>query len=158
MKTPMKTLKDVREAVNYGDLFAVDVLALTLWGESRGESLEGRIAVACVIRNRANAASWFGKGISGVCLKRWQFSCWLPQGGASNFKQLMAMANKTDAGRLKNREYRECYWIAKGICAGAVRDQVKRANHYYVDGTRKPKWAVGQKPALQLGTHLFFKL
>ena len=154
----MKTLKDVREAVNYGDLLGMDVLALTLWGESRGETLEGRIAVACVIRNRAHEKSWYGNGIAGVCLKRWQFSCWLPQGGESNFKQLMAMANKTDAGRLKTPAYHECYWIAQGICDGVVRDQVKRANHYYVAGTRKPKWAVGQTPVLQLGTHLFFKL
>ena len=154
----MKTLKDVREAVDYGDLLEDDVLALTLWGESRGESLEGRIAVACVIRNRASAESWYGHGIAGVCLKRWQFSCWLPQGGESNCRQLMAMANKTPGARFRNIEYRECYWIAHGICASSVRDQVKRANHYYVDGTRKPKWAVGQTPVLQLGTHLFFRL
>ena len=154
----MKTLKDVREAAHYGELYVEDVLALTLWGESRGESLEGRIAVACVIRNRANAKSWYGDGIVGVCLKRWQFSCWLPEGGATNCTQLMAMANKTHISRMKTPAYRECFWIAQGICGGVVRDQVKRANHYYVDGTRKPKWAVGQTPALQLGTHLFFKL
>ena len=154
----MKTLKDVREAVNYGELDEVNVLALTLWGESRGETLEGRIAVACVIRNRAHAKSWYGHGIAGVCLKRWQFSCWLPQGGESNCRQLMAMANKAHMTRLKTPGYRECYWIAHGIYNGAVRDQVKRANHYYVDGTRKPKWAVGQTPVLHLGTHLFFRL
>ena len=151
-------LADVRAAVESGAIFDVSVLALTLWGESRGESLEGRIAVASVIRNRANEKSWYGKGIAGVCLKRWQFSCWLPQGGESNFKQLMAMANKSYGVRLKNLAYRECDWIAQGICAGDVRDQVKRSNHYYVDGASTPKWAVGQTPVLQLGTHLFFRL
>ena len=154
----MKTLKDVREAAYNGELDKVDVLALTLWGESRGETVEGRIAVACVIRNRAHEQSWYGNGIGGVCLKRWQFSCWLPQGGESNCRQLMAMANKAHMTRVKNPAYRECYWIAQGICGDVVRDQVKRANHYYVDGTRKPKWAVGQNHVLQLGTHRFFRL
>ena len=154
----MKTLKDVCEAALFDELSEVDVLALTLWGESRGETLGGRIAVACVIRNRANEKSWYGHGISGVCLKRWQFSCWLPQGGESNCRQLMAMANKTHISRMKTVAYRECFWIAQGICNRVVRDQVKRANHYYVDGTRKPKWAVGQTPVLELGTHLFFRL
>ena len=154
----MKNLKDVREAWRNGELIDADVLALTLWGESRGESLEGRIAVACVIRNRVNEQSWYGDLISGVCLKRWQFSCWLPQGGKDNFRQLLAMANKTHISRVKIPAYRECFWIAQGICSEAVRDQVKRANHYYVNGTRKPKWAGGQTPVLQLGTHLFFRL
>ena len=31
-----------------------DILARTLWGEARGESLVGRIAVAWTIRNRVN--------------------------------------------------------------------------------------------------------
>ena len=154
----MKSLKDVREAFDFGELNEVDVLALTLWGESRGETVEGRIAVACVIRNRAHAKSWYGHRIAGVCLKRWQFSCWLPKGGESNFRQLMAMVDKTHLSRVKTLAYRECYWIAQGICGDVVGDQVKRANHYYVDGTRKPKWAVGQTPVLQLGTHLFFRL
>ena len=154
----MTNLKDVRAAVRDDELRDVDVLALTLWGESRGESLAGRIAVACVIRNRAAAASWYGDGISGVCLKRWQFSCWLPQGGEANCKRLMAMANKTHISRVKIPAYRECFWIAQGICSEAVRDTVNRSNHYYVDGTRKPKWAGGQTPVLKLGTHLFFRL
>jgi hypothetical protein len=40
-----------------------DILARTLWGEARGESLAGQIAVAWTIRNRVNdgnAKSWWG--------------------------------------------------------------------------------------------------
>lgn len=56
-----------------------DVLARTLWGEVRGESLEGQIAVAWSIRNRVNAGkakSWWGEGYTGVCQKPYQFGCW----------------------------------------------------------------------------------
>lgn len=43
-----------------------DILARTLWGEARGESLAGQIAVAWTIRNRVNegkAASWWGRAM-----------------------------------------------------------------------------------------------
>ena len=56
-----------------------DILARTLWGEARGESLAGQIAVAWTIRNRVNdgkAKSWWGEGYAGVCQKPYQFSCW----------------------------------------------------------------------------------
>ena len=154
----IKTVKDVRAAYASGDMVDEDVLALTLWGESRGESNKGRIAVACVIRNRAESKSWFGDGISGVCLKHWQFSCWIHQGGKANCAQLIAMANKSHTARLKTSGYRACYQIAQDICGDVVQDQVKKANHYYVDGSRKPRWAAGQTPVLQVGHHLFFRL
>lgn len=50
-----------------------------LWGEARGKSLAGQIAVAWTIRNRVNdgkAKSWWGEGYAGVCQKPYQFSCW----------------------------------------------------------------------------------
>jgi hypothetical protein len=43
-----------------------DILACTLWGEARGESLAGQIAVAWTIRNRVNDGkdrSWWGGGL-----------------------------------------------------------------------------------------------
>ena len=55
------------------------ILARTLWGEARGESLAGQIAVAWTIRNRVddgNTKSWWGEGYAGVCQKPYQFSCW----------------------------------------------------------------------------------
>ena len=56
-----------------------DILTRTLWGEARGESLAGQIAVAWTIRNRVNdgkAKSGWGEGYACVCLKPYQFSCW----------------------------------------------------------------------------------
>jgi len=54
----------------------LDILAKTLWGEARGEGREGLIAVAWVIKNRADNPGWWGKSIELVCLKPYQFSCW----------------------------------------------------------------------------------
>ena len=56
-----------------------DILARTLWGEARGESLAGQIAVAWTIRNRVKDGkdkSWWGEGYASVCQKPYQFSCW----------------------------------------------------------------------------------
>ena len=35
------------------------IMAATLWGEARGDGIEGMEAVACVIVNRFNARKWF---------------------------------------------------------------------------------------------------
>lgn len=53
--------------------FEVMLLALTVWGEARGESYKGKLGVAFVICNRAKFS---GNKISGVVLKAWQFSFW----------------------------------------------------------------------------------
>lgn len=54
----------------------IDILARTIYGEARGEPWEGKIAVAWVVRNRAERGGWWGDTIREVCLKPWQFSCW----------------------------------------------------------------------------------
>ena len=44
-----------------------DILARSLWGEARGESLAGQIAVAWTIRNRVNdgkTKSWWGEQLN----------------------------------------------------------------------------------------------
>ncbi|MGH9341530.1 MAG: hypothetical protein ACRD1R_18585, partial [Acidobacteriota bacterium] len=64
----------------------IHVLAATLFGESRGEKLEVKLAVGCVIRNRSqNDVRWDGVDWKSTCLKDWQFSCW----------------NKNDPNRIK---------------------------------------------------------
>ena len=52
------------------------IMAKTIWGEARGESHNGQVAVAWVIRNRAERGGWWGNTIREVCLKDQQFSCW----------------------------------------------------------------------------------
>ena len=52
------------------------IMAKTIWGEARGESYSGQVAVAWVIRNRAERGGWWGNTIREVCLKDQQFSCW----------------------------------------------------------------------------------
>ena len=159
MKLKLKTLADVRNRLKQGVFLGSDVLALTLWGEERGGSVQGRIAVGCVIRNRVDEGGRYGKGYGGVCLKRWQFSCWLPQGGEQNFLALMKLANRSLAREPReiSRVFTECSWVAKGIISGALMDCVKKANHYHTKNSTA-KWAKGQKAVAEIGEHLFYRL
>lgn len=55
--------------------FDVVLLAMTLWGEARGESFQGKLGVAYVICNRMKRGK-IGTRVSEVVLKPFQFSFW----------------------------------------------------------------------------------
>ncbi|MHC8321113.1 cell wall hydrolase [Pseudomonas sp. GB2N2] len=130
-----------------------DILARTLWGEARGESLTGQIAVACTIRNRVNDGkhkSWWGEGYSGVCQKPYQFSCW----------------NKTDPNyafliglkQIPSRELAQARIAADHVIDGKVPDPTAGATHYYATTMpMPPAWVKGAKQTLKLGHHIFFR-
>ncbi|MDT9673828.1 cell wall hydrolase [Pseudomonas sp. JV414] len=130
-----------------------DVLARTLWGEARGESLTGQIAVAWTIRNRVNdgkAKSWWGEGYAGVCQKPWQFSCW--NKNDPNFSYLSG-AKPIPAG-----EFARAQKAADLVMSGTEPDPTGGATHYYATTMPKaPTWTVGAKQTLKLGRHIFFK-
>ena len=130
-----------------------DILARTLWGEARGESLAGQIAVAWAIRNRVNdgnAKSWWGEGYSGVCQKPYQFSCW--NKSDPNFAYL------SGAKQIPFREFAQAQIAAEQVMAGKVPDPTGGATHYYATTMPKPPvWVKGAKQTLKLGRHIFFK-
>lgn len=141
-------------------------LTLTLLGEARGEEVEGRIAVANVIRNRMRDDRW-PDDIKGVCFQPMQFSCWQTIGGAANYKALWQMAERMVNGSPLKSSFaadalvNETRWIADGIIAGVTRDRTGGANHYV---TRQlwertpPAWARGQVPSCLILRHAFFRL
>lgn len=144
-----------------------DALWLTLWAECRGEPVEGKIAVASVIRNRAlYGAGRFGVGYKGVCLKPKQFSCWNP-GSDANHVRLMRMAERvvSDYAVRSMLVYddltRELQYIAQGILGGQLRSNVGQCDHYLTTElfTRKPPaWAKGRTPTYFVGNHAFLWL
>ena len=52
----------------------VDLMALCIWAESRGEPGEGQVAVAWVIKNRIDHPCWWGRDVHTVILTPCQFS------------------------------------------------------------------------------------
>lgn len=130
-----------------------DILARTLWGEARGESLAGQIAVAWTIRNRVSdgkAKSWWGEGYTGVCQAPYQFSCW--NKNDSNFAYLSGVKP------IPFREFAQSQIAADQVIAGKVSDPTGGATHYYATTMAKsPDWAAKAKQTLKLGHHVFFK-
>lgn len=127
----------------------VDTLARTLYGEARGQGLDGMAAVANVIVNRANNPGWWGASIASVCTHPWQFSCW--NEGDPNRARLLRV---TDA----DPQFRDCLLIARAAVAGELRDRTSGANHYHATSIPVPKWARGRKPTVTIGDHCFYRI
>ena len=85
------------------------IFAKTIWAEARGEPLEGQIAVANVILNRARQGGWWGDDIAEVCCKPKQFSCW--NGGDPNRARM-------DGLELQDRAFARAVSVAAGAWAG----------------------------------------
>ena len=136
---------------SFGDL---DVMARTVYGEARGEIETGKIAVAWCIRNRAELdlgsdgkPDWWGEGIGGVCLKPYQFSCWLPNDPM--FPKIKAAKTCQLAGCLKS-----CF----AVLGGDAPDPTGGATHYHASSIAAPRWAAGRTPVAVIGAHRFFRL
>jgi spore germination cell wall hydrolase CwlJ-like protein len=129
------------------------LLALTVYGEARGESEQGRIAVAQVILNRASRPRWWGKSVEEVILKPYQFSCW--NVGDPNAVLLRGAMNGINSITETNA------FIA---CTAAVMeaqllrfDLTNGADHYCTHKVR-PSWFSQEKVTARIGGHVFFRL
>jgi N-acetylmuramoyl-L-alanine amidase len=143
----------------------LQAVALTIFGESASEPIEGKVAVGCVIRNRVNHPKRYGSTYSAVCHARAQFSCWFRFGGAENYTRLMAMAKATVTGKPLPLEawgldvYQECVFVAEGIIGGQLRDRVGKSTHYMTRALwtkSPPEWVKGLSPSASVGSHDFF--
>lgn len=138
------------------------IACLTIYGESRGEPIEGQIAIGCVIRNRVHMGRW-GASYAKVCLSPWQFSCWRPEGGKANYDTVIAAAELLAKSTTLPDDMllRQCAWVSQGVIGQWIMDTVRDATHYYNPAAMTPrgsvpKWAVGLVPAVRRGSHLFF--
>ena len=132
--------------VSSTDLFT---LAQTLWGEARGEGIQGLEAVAWVIRNRHEIhPRWKGLPIFQVCKAPYQFSCWLQND--PNYPKMLGLS--TD-----DALFVECLISAAEVLGGQVVNPVGLSTHYYAKGTPEPKWAIGKTPFVTIGHHMFYE-
>jgi spore germination cell wall hydrolase CwlJ-like protein len=136
------------------DIDVVDAhwMALTMWGEGRGEGEAGMLAVGHVIRNRWQARR-HGAFVTDTVSQAWQFSAW-NEGDPNR----AAMLN-IDALSPGSRDYR--LWLAAKrlaveILAGRSADPTGGALFYHTTGVQ-PAWAQGLAPTTQVGSHLFFR-
>lgn len=123
----------------------LEVLARTLFGEARGESREGKEAVAAVIVNRLKIGRW-GKNAASVCLAKKQFSCW---NDADGNRPKMAAVTLADPA------FAECMEIATAALDGSLEDRTKGSLHYHVEAL-SPFWAYRKSPVYRTGNHVFY--
>ena len=128
----------------------IDILARTIYGEARGESLSGQEAVASVVLNRVKFAKckgryWWGNTIAEVCRCPWQFSCW--NVNDPNYKILTQ-------DLLADKSFQVCRRIALRAIGGVLSDQTCGATHYHLRSLR-PKWSIGKIPCAEIGNHIF---
>lgn len=126
---------------------AIDVLARTIWGEARGEPMEGREAVASVVVNRARRRrKHFGLTVEDVCRKPWQFSCW--NSNDPNRRRLLEVS-------LADAVFRHCLDIARRAVSGTLADRTAGSTHYHHEAIA-PVWSRGHSPVTQIGRHRFY--
>lgn len=129
----------------------IDVVWLTIFGEARGEPIEGMIAVGCVIRNRV-IASKMTKTYKDVCLAPLQFSCW--NENDPNLNEMMVAAVGTTP------RIREIKFIGAGIYQNMFRDNTSGSTHYLTTRLfheNPPTWATSGKVMATIGNHTFLQ-
>lgn len=156
---PEKLTPDVIAAIK-GTLFPAQVVGLTAWAEARSRFEKGKgwlpnpidamVDVINVVHNRATDARWQVLGHAGVCLQRWQFSCWEPTGGpddpydpdklAENFEALMARAQFLIAGKKPSEKLASCIDVAESFLDGRHENVLPGATHYYATWITAPTW------------------
>ena len=131
----------------------LDLLQCLIWGEARGETLEGKIGVACVVMNRVKEKPWRGDDWSGVMLRPRQFSCF-----NLSDPNLLKIVTGYQADRWGDAIWRMCRWIAHGVIYNWVPDNTNGANHYCNADSDLPYWAEGKTPIKIIGNHNFYRL
>jgi len=141
------TMSDVHKKYFMG-LSDTELMARTIWAEARGQGYAGQVAVANVILNRVNdSLKRFGKGVKGVLLKRWAFSCFEP--ADPNFSGLMK-----DINILVMVEAR---LIAQMAIEGLLLDPTDGATHYFNPSIAKPSWMSKLEYKAQIEDHVFYR-
>ena len=130
------------------------ILARAIFGEARGESRDGKVAVGWVIRNRAENGRWWGTDYHGVILKPLQFSAF-NQGDTNR----IFVEDPLHRNSQQDREaWYECYGTAGQVLNSEIADTTKRADHFYSISIPKPSWADEAKFTIQIGNHRFYRL
>jgi spore germination cell wall hydrolase CwlJ-like protein len=141
------------------------LLALTVLGEARNQSYQGKVAVAQVVKNRMEAKAM---SVADTVLAPWQFSCWNPED--PNKLYLTEVIIK-QAGNVLEGLWEECVQAAESAL-GTPRevDPTGGATHYCTEGlwgaqatkTKNPPWYSKRcidkgvtEFLIQIGAHCF---
>ncbi|MFN2581804.1 MAG: cell wall hydrolase [Candidatus Dormibacteria bacterium] len=134
-----------------------EIVAVTLFGEARGQSAALRLGIGNVIRNRAHLRRQPART---VCLAPKQFSCWLAID--PNYAVVLDALRHLSTGGHLGPVMRECLRLADGLLAETLRTNVGLSTHYYspaamVPRDRVPTWAQGRMPVTVIDGTRFYE-
>ena len=132
------------------DAEQIDVMARTTWGEARGEGVSGMNAVLNVIMNRVKKGGWYGLTPKEVCLKKYQFSCWLDSD--PNKAKLLAVDESDE-------DFATAKYLSTLAYNGELPDITKGATNYLnlaTLGENVPSWTKDLKQTTTIGQHTFY--
>jgi N-acetylmuramoyl-L-alanine amidase len=119
---------------------------MTIWGEARGESYEGKVAVGEVIRNRVKRKYNGDGSIPGTVLRKFQFSCWNTED--PNRILMSKLDDSTDL-------VKECINAWKDSeSTNLTKGAVLYCNLKVVSFI--PSWAMPNKQCAVVGSHTFY--
>lgn len=120
-----------------------ECLTQAIYFEARGESLEGQIAVAEVILNRADSPL-YPRTVCGVVKQR--------GGGGCQFSYVCRGTTKMREKTARDLAGR----IARAMLDGAPRVLTDGATHFHTRGV-KPSWSKRFAKTAAIGSHLFYR-
>lgn len=143
---------------DFGHLNNKQIMSLTIYGESRGEPVDGKIGVGSVILNRVDHRKWDGETIQEVCLWPYQFSCYLT--GDLNRESLFWIASDFESICRKAKSFLECFDTAKGMIDGVIPRNTTAMQYLnpIIAAKTKKKWlSAGMKVVMKIGNHEWFE-
>jgi spore germination cell wall hydrolase CwlJ-like protein len=134
----------------------LEALSLVIYGESRGEVIEGKLGVAAAIRNRVLEEYRGAKSYLEVCTAHAQFSAWTEEAASmADAKARMESSSR----HIDDPTLDLCQQIAAATIAGTLPDCTKGATHYITTELyhrAPPSWARNATPLCTLGNQTFF--
>ena len=128
-------------------------MALTMWGEARGDGEAGMRAVGHVIDNRRRAGAPNPRFVTDTVSEAWQFSCW--NRDDSNYRAMLDI-DSLPLDRHDFRMWRLARQVAEEIMSGRSEDPTGGSLFYHATSVA-PRWSDGIAPVRRIGDHLFFR-
>ena len=125
--------------LNHEETTEAQCMALNIYHEARGESIEGQYAIAHVTLNRVASTKW-PDSICDVVYQPYQFS-WT--------HQIRDQKPKGNAWTVAKQ-------AAALVLSGEHKDNTGGADHYHADYVN-PYWSEDMDLTTTIGTHLFYK-
>jgi len=122
-------------------------IAFTIFGESEGEGLMGKKAVASAIYNRAKPNN---TPIEKVCLAPKQFSFW----NNMSFNDVRNVVNKKIVNPLSYNSWMDCLKIAKDLATNKFQP-IHDFKNYHAKNMTPKTWELDPKTKITIGNHVF---